>query len=101
MKGYTMANDDTILHQADVEAVIDAKLAGKTIRTGLVTLVAGTVTVADTDITANSIIRLSSKTIGGTPGALFISEKTPGTNFDIKSTDVADTSIVKYEVLSD
>jgi hypothetical protein len=64
------------------------------------TLVAGTVTVADAAITANSIIRLSSKTLGGTPGALFVSAKTAATNFTITSTNAADTSVVQYEIIA-
>lgn len=67
--------------------------------TGEATLVAGSVTVADEDITDDSVIRLVSKTLGGSPGALFISAKVADTSFTIDSTDVGDTSVVQYDVL--
>lgn len=69
-------------------------------KTATATLVAGNVTVANAAITANSIIRLSSQTVAGTPGALFISAKTAGTNFVITSTNAADTSVVQYEIIA-
>jgi hypothetical protein len=70
------------------------------VKIGTATLVAGTVVVADTRITANSIIRVVSKTLGGTAGALFISAKSVGTSFTILSTSNTDTSVVRYEVLA-
>ena len=69
-------------------------------RVGTATLVAGTVTVTDPLITVNSIIRLTAKTIGGTVGALFVSAKTVATSFVITSSNVADTSVVQYEILT-
>lgn len=66
------------------------------VKTGTATLVAGTVTVSDTSITANSVIRLGGKTIGGTPGALYVSARSAGASFDITSTNGADTSVVQY-----
>jgi hypothetical protein len=69
-------------------------------RTATAVLVAGTVTIANTAITANSIIRLSSKTLGGTPGALFVSAKTAATSFVINSTSGTDTSTVQYDILA-
>ena len=95
-----MANTDTILHQADVEAVIDAEIAELVVRTGNAKMVTGTIAVADTKIKADSIIRLYNKTIGGTPGALYISAKAAGTSFTISSTSATDTSVVRYEILS-
>lgn len=74
--------------------------AGSLIATGTATLVAGTVTIANTSITANSVIRVANKTIGGTPGALFISAKTAGTSFKITSSNVADTSLVQYDIVT-
>lgn len=68
--------------------------------TGTATLVGGTVTVANTSITANSIIWLANKTIGGTAGALFISAKTASTSFAITSTSGTDTSVVQYYIMS-
>jgi len=75
-------------------------MASLVAKTGTAVLVAGTVTIADAAITANSIIRLSSKTLGGTPGALFVSAKTAATNFVITSTNAADTSTVQYDIVA-
>jgi hypothetical protein len=75
-------------------------MASLVAKTGTAVLVAGTVTIADAAITANSIIRLSSKTLGGTPGALFVSAKTAATNFVVTSTNAADTSTVQYDIVA-
>jgi len=96
-----MAQNDTILHQEDVVSVIDAEISEKTLRTGVVTLLSGTATVLDTHITVNSIIVLYCKTVGGTPGALFISAKTEDTSFVISSTSITDGSVVRYDVIYD
>ena len=66
------------------------------IRTGVATLSSGTVTVADAAITANSVIRIGTKTIGGTPGAVYVSVRTAGASFAITSTSATDTSVVQY-----
>jgi len=70
------------------------------VKTATATLAAGTVTVADAAITANSVIRVAQKTSGGTPGALFISAKVTATSFTITSTNAADTSVVQYDVVT-
>ena len=62
------------------------------------TLVAGTKAVADTNVTANSIIECGTFTPGGTPGGLFLSAKTAGTGFTITSSSATDTSVVWYRV---
>jgi hypothetical protein len=67
---------------------------------GFVSLAGGTATVADTAITATSVIRLSSRQLSGTPGAVFVSAKTAGTGFTITSTNAADTSSIYWEVLA-
>lgn len=68
---------------------------------GTATLVAGVKAVTGlTSATANTIVRVWHKTIGGTPGALFTSVHTAGTGFTIKSTSTTDTSTVYYEVLA-
>lgn len=74
-------------------------LGGLVLKTGTATLVAGTVTVADTSITANSVIRLTSKTAGGTVGAPFVSARSAGASFTITSTNTADSSVIQYEIL--
>jgi hypothetical protein len=68
------------------------------IAAGTATLVGGTVTVADASITANSIILLASKTLGGTPGAVYVSAKSAGASFDITSTSGTDTSTIQYYI---
>jgi len=70
--------------------------------TGSATLVAGTVSVTGISaITANASVRVFIRTPAGTPanvGAPFITTITPGTGFTIKSTNVADTSIIGWEI---
>lgn len=80
------------------KAMLDA--AYLPVVSGVATLVGGAVTVANALITASSVIRLSSKTVGGTPGARFVSAQTAGVSFVISSTSGADTSVVQYEILS-
>ena len=66
-------------------------------RMGTVTLAAGTATVSNTSVTANTRIFLSMVSPnGGTPGFLDTATRNPGTDFTITSTSVADTSIVTY-----
>ncbi len=57
------------------------------------------VTVANTNVTANSVIIFSMKTTGGTVnGGPFLFTVTPGTGFSIKSGST-DTSIYNYIIL--
>lgn len=66
---------------------------------GLATLVNGTVTVANTNVTANSRIFLTVQTPGGTPGSpLRVSARVVGTSFTI-STAAADTSTVAWMIV--
>lgn len=65
---------------------------------GTATLAAGTVTVNNAKVTANSVIDVGVLTPGGTQGAPFLSTKTAGTSFVIKSTSSTDTSVVWYRV---
>lgn len=62
-------------------------------------LAAGTVTITDANITATSLIECGTLTAGGTQGAPFISTKTAGTSFVIKSTNSSDTSTVWYRIV--
>lgn len=66
------------------------------IRSGTAVLIAGTVTVAATAVTADSRIVLTSQVDGGTPGWLRVSARTPATGFTITSSDAADTSTVAW-----
>lgn len=71
---------------------------GTNAKQGIATLAGGTVTVANTSVTANSRIMLTTQAPGGTVGAVYISARTPGTSFTITSTSSADTSTVAYEI---
>lgn len=57
------------------------------------------VVVADTNVTADSLILWSLKTVGGTPAAVYESSaKVPGTSFSIKST-AGNTSVYNYWII--
>jgi hypothetical protein len=71
---------------------------GSNAKQGVATLVAGTVTVANTSVTANSRIMLTTQTPGGTAGFLVVSARVAGTSFTILSSNAADTSVVAYEI---
>lgn len=59
-------------------------------------MVAGTVTVNTTAVTANSRIFLTAQTTGAGPGALRVSARVAGTSFTITSSNAADTSTVAW-----
>jgi hypothetical protein len=58
---------------------------------------AATTTVADTAVTANSRIFLTSQVDGGTPGFIRVSSRVAGTSFTISAL-VTDTSTVAYQI---
>ncbi len=66
---------------------------------GTAVLVAGTVTVANTSITATSRIFLTSQVDGGFPGWLRITATTVGTDFTITSDNIGDTSTVAWLII--
>ncbi len=82
------------------------QLAGKGLRVkegsnakqGTATLTAGSVTVSNTSVTANSRIFLTSQADGGTPGWLRVSARTASTSFTITSSSGTDTSTVAYQI---
>lgn len=58
------------------------------------------VAVADTDVTANSVIVITLKTVGGTVGAYpAIKTITAGTGFTVAAT-ASDTSVYNYRIIS-
>lgn len=63
---------------------------------GTAVLVAGTVTVSNTNVTANSIIELTGQNSSGTHGELTISARTAGTSFTISSSSGTDTRTVGW-----
>lgn len=66
---------------------------------GEAVLVAGTVVVPRTTVTATSLIYLSRRVVGGTPGHLSY-VRNAGVGFTINSTDALDTSTVSYLILN-
>ncbi len=64
---------------------------------GNATLVGGTIAVADTSVTAGSIVILGRKTIGGTAGNLSYTVSA-GVGFTINSSSGTDTSVVSYHI---
>jgi hypothetical protein len=71
---------------------------GANAKQGVATLVAGTVTVPNTSVTATSRIFLCCQTPGGTPGWLQVSARVAGTSFTILSSSGTDTSVVAYQI---
>ena len=71
---------------------------GSNAKQGTAVLVAGTVTVSNTSVTASSRILLTSNLDGGTPGFVRVSAKTAGTSFVITSSSGTDTSTIAYEI---
>lgn len=65
-------------------------------RAGNATLVGGTVTVANTSVTANTVVMLTRKTSGGTIGTAITYTLSAGTSFTITSDNVLDTSVFSY-----
>lgn len=72
---------------------------GTNAKMGTATLVAGTVTIANTSVTSNSHILVYHMTQAGTPGWLRVSAKTAGTSFVITSSSNTDTSLVGYQIV--
>lgn len=74
---------------------------GANAKIGTAVLVAGTVTVADTSVTANSKIFVVAVLVGGTQGILSVPSASivPGTSFVINSSNAADTSTVLYMIV--
>lgn len=71
---------------------------GSNARQGTVVLSGGTATVANTTVTANSRIFLTSQADGGTPGFVRVSSRVAGTSFTITSSSGTDTSTIAYEI---
>lgn len=69
---------------------------GTNAKMGTAVLVAGTVTVSTTAVTANSRIFLTNQVLGGTAGFLRVSARTAGTSFAITSSSGSDASTVAW-----
>lgn len=72
--------------------------AGTNQRAGNATLTGGTIAVANTTITANSVIVLTRKTSGGTIGDLTYTLNS-GVGFTINSDSGTDISVVSYLII--
>ena len=74
---------------------------GANAKEGTATLAAGTVTVADTAVTATSRVFVTLVTLGTVtvPSAYGVSARTPGTSFTILASQPTDTSVVAYEII--
>lgn len=70
---------------------------GTNARQGVATLNAGSVTVPNTAVTANSRIQLTSQD-NNTTGACRVSARAPGTSFTITSSNAADSGVVAYQI---
>ena len=64
---------------------------------GVATLVAGTIVIANTSVTANSKIQMTAQNNSGTPGHLYVTLN-PGVGFTITSTSATDTRTIFYEI---
>jgi len=63
---------------------------------GVATLVNGTVTVANTSVTANTRIFLTPQSEVDTPGFVSVTTRTPGVSFVIGSSTATDDSVVAW-----
>lgn len=66
---------------------------------GVATLVAGTVTVSNTKVQANSRIFMTGQNFSGTHGELTVSARVAGTSFTITSSNGADTRQVAWLII--
>lgn len=69
---------------------------GSNARIGTSALTAGSVVVANTSVTASTVILLTSQADGGSPGFVRVSTRTAGTSFTITSSSGTDTSTIGW-----
>jgi hypothetical protein len=92
----TLTNANLLLGALGTGAIqLTSPLRVPNTRAGNATLVGGTVTVANTTVTANTKILLTRMTAGGTPGELTYT-KINTTSFTINSASGTDTSVVSW-----
>jgi hypothetical protein len=75
--------------------------SGSNARVGSGTLVAGTLVIPNTSVTANSLILVQNTGAGvlANVGALFVASQTAGVGFTVTSSNAADTSTFKYLIV--
>lgn len=68
---------------------------------GVATMVAGSVVVPTTKVTANSRLQLTLQALGTVtaPKAIGVTARVPGTSFTITSADATDTSLVAWNLI--
>jgi len=103
LSGGTLTGGLTVGGNVDVNAAGSGlRVAeGANAKQGTATLAAGTVTVADTAVTATSRVFVTLVTLGTVtvPSAYGVSARTPGTSFTILASQPTDTSVVAYEII--
>ncbi len=67
-------------------------------KSGVATLIGGTVVIANTTILASSYLRLTAQNVSGTAGHLSI-VLNPGVGFTINSSNALDTRTIFYEIV--
>lgn len=101
----TIEDSDTISWDASETGAVSASLAdgflsGYSFRkAGIATMVAGTVTVSDTGVTANSLILVTPQENGAANGSVRVASRVPGLEFVISSSNVLDDADVGYMIL--
>lgn len=74
--------------------------ASNKIFSGKATLVAGSTTVLNSNVTPASVIQLTHQTLGGAPGTLYVGTIVNGTSFEIKSNSGADTGTIGWTIFN-
>src|SRR5439155_9821959 len=103
--GLTSANDRLIIDSVGQVSIITpgrglSVKTGANCKMGTGTLSSGTVVISTTAVTVNSFIFLTDTSAGiVNVGALTVSAITPGANFTVKSTNVADTGTFNWLII--
>lgn len=103
--GPRLSGAGNVAVRASYPAVFDSGLASgyntTNGRSGSATLVAGSVTIANTSITASTIVKTWVQTLGTvtTPQTLYPSARVAGTSITITSASPSDTSTFYYELV--
>ncbi len=94
ISGGTSVQCDNNFQMTTAGKAISIK-SGTNQRAGNATLVGGTIAVANTTVTANTVVMMSPKTAGGTLGS-YSYTLSAGVSFTINSSSAIDTSTISY-----